>query len=166
MKKLLLLLLLLLPIELINAQHLIELNVQLRGSNMNGLLGTEFRYSNFSISESWRPQIKNVNSFITTFTYTFKEIPSDPASYSPYLSIGYSTKGSAYTDKFIPYEYVKINDIKFCPAVFLMGGFRNTILKHFNSKSGIGFAFSKERNFFVFEVSVGYTLFSNKFNLN
>lgn len=158
MKKIVFLILFLFLSLITNAQVPIEFNIQAKGSDSNGVLGAELQIHRFSITESWRPVIRNTNSFITTFTIYFKE-DMFFQSY-PYVSAGYSTKGYPYFDRY-PY----IGDPKFCPAIVLIGGFKTVIYEisdRFNTRAGLGVTLSEKGECFSFEVGISYALIKNK----
>lgn len=161
MRKNILFLVLFLISTLTYSQIPVELSIKATGSNVMGIIGGELQIYNFSISETWRPLIKNVNSYITTGTYYFKE--NDYFKSQPYASLGFATKGYPYADHFymIGYDLEPV-EIKFAPAIVVMGGLKTIIANRFTGKGGIGITLSEHGQCFSFEVGFSYTLFTNK----
>ena len=139
----------------------IEFGIHARGSDINGILGAEFQILNFSISESWRPMTKGVNSSVTTLSIYFKKRYYDS---SPYIRFGYSTKGYPKSKfDFNTYSY-DLTCVDFYPAGFMMIGFKTIVSEisdRLSGQGGIGFTFSEYGHFFSFELSINYILFKN-----
>lgn len=161
--KILLILFILLFSLYLNAQIPIEVSVFGGGSDINGILGTELQVFNFSLSESWRPMSKDINSYVTTVTTHFKKNYFESC---PYFSVGYATKGYPYLDKYNILNYEK-KDIKYSPAIFLMAGYKTIIYPisdRLSGKAGLGLTLSEHGEVFSFELLINYVLFRNKLN--
>jgi len=164
MKKLLILLSFLFLSLIGNSQVPIEFNIHARGSDINGILGAEFKVGAFSIAEAWRPMmIKGVHSSVTSLTFYYP-MPEYFKS-SPYLTIGYSHKGFPYVeDRYLYlYGYYDNDDITFYPAIFILGGAKMRLKDIANNrimtKAGMGIAIGEYGCTFSFEGSIHYALF-------
>lgn len=143
----------------------IEFGIHARGSDINGILGAELQIGSISISESWRPMTKGVNSAITALSVYF--INREVFNSIPYVTFGYSTKGYPYTPclETYLYGYYDLAEIGFYPAVFTMFGVKTIIpeiSERFSGKAGIGLTISEYGHYFSFELSINYVLFKNK----
>lgn len=147
----------------INAQIPVEFSIQARGSDIVGVIGAELQVDNFSINYSCRPLVRDVNSYVTTLSMYFKY--NQFFESQPYASIGYATKGYPYSDNLTHY-YEPMN-LKFSPAIFILGGFRtklNDVTPGLSAKTGIGMTLSEQGECFSFEVGLNYVLFKSFLN--
>lgn len=144
----------------LNAQIPIELSIQGRGSDINGLLGAELQIGNYGLYQGWRPMGNNVHSYVGTFSKYFNKNEFFQAY--PYISLGYSSNGKAYSETFALKYYDK-NNIHYKPAIFMLFGMKSDITKSLYGKAGLGLTLSNYgQPVFSFELSINYALFKNK----
>jgi hypothetical protein len=163
MKKLLFLCCLLLTTTILRSQIPVEFSVLARGSDAIGIVGAELQIGRISLNETWRPVMKNVNSFITTGTIYFNE--SKFLESYPYISVAYSTKGYSYSDSYRVFNYYELDNIKSISSTSFLIGIKTVIHEisdRFSTRASVGFTTSRQGQRFTYEVGLNYVLFTNK----
>ena len=138
----------------LHGQRPTELNVVLNGSNVMGVVGVDARYGNTHLSYSVRPQMKGVVSHVTSVSYVAYK--SSVEGLTPFLSLGYASRGDAYTPNLTPYGY-DIANISFIPTYYLTMGLKGTPIGGQGRLYGqgyIGIAASQQRSFAVYGASM------------
>ena len=163
MKKILVLLLLTVALMLpstLNAQTPITLSGQAGYSWLSGVVGGELQFGHIGLGAGWMPTSMPysgdpVNS--TGIYGTWYTLPAGQPGYSGYLSAGVATAGyqeetytsSGYYDGFTS------------PMTIIMVGTKWQNDTGWFGKCGIGYGWCDYAEAFTFEITVGFTLFSN-----
>jgi hypothetical protein len=141
----------------VNAQSTpFSLNVQGGYSWLNGVVGAEAQFGKIGLSGGWMPckmpmSGTKVNSIGLAATYY--TLPANQEGYSAYISAGVASDGYRYEDSW--------GDEAISPMTIVMIGSKYDS-GDMNCKLGIGYGWCDEAGVFTFEITLGFSLFSNK----
>lgn len=166
MKKVLLMLVLTIALMLpstLKAQTPITFGGQAGYSWLSGIVGGEIQAGHIGVGVGWMPTSMPYSAEPVSsvgFYGTYYTLPTGQPGYSGYLTIGAASAGyqeetygsSGYYDGFT------------APVTIVMVGTKWEGERGWFSKVGVGYGWCEYMDAFTFEITVGFTLFSNVVN--
>ena len=163
MKKVLLMLVLTIALMLpstLKAQTPMTFSGQAGYSWLSGVVGGEAQFGHIGLGAGWMPTsmpysgnpVNSVGIYGTYYT-----LPAGQPGYSGYFSAGVATAG--YQEEI--YSNSGYYDGTTASMTILMAGMKWQGEKGWFSKAGLGYGWCDQADAFTFEITVGFTLFSN-----